>query len=132
MRGWHRRARDHGRRGRGDVVPDVSSSVPSGACGLVAAPEPERVEPAVTPRSAMTADPDATGRSKAKAESNGTGRAGRARHVRASPWRGFGLPAGFIGILVGCLIPWRDALHSDVFDDTFWHQAAGVWMLDHH
>ena len=32
---------------------------------------------------------------------------------------------------MGCLIPWRDALHNGVFDDTFWHRAAGVWMLDH-
>jgi hypothetical protein len=23
-------------------------------------------------------------------------------------------------------------LHHGVFDDTFWHRAAGVWMLDHH
>jgi hypothetical protein len=36
-----------------------------------------------------------------------------------------------VGIAVGCLIPWRDALHRGVFDDTFWHRAAGVWMLDH-
>jgi hypothetical protein len=30
------------------------------------------------------------------------------------------------------LLPWRAALHHGVFDDTFWHRAAGVWMLDHH
>ena len=24
------------------------------------------------------------------------------------------------------------AVHRGVFDDTFWHRAAGVWMLDHH
>ena len=38
---------------------------------------------------------------------------------------------GVVGIVVGCLLPWRAALHHGVFDDTFWHRAAGVWMLDH-
>ncbi len=54
------------------------------------------------------------------------------RHVKAPPWRRAALPVGVVGIVVGCLIPWRDALHRGVFDDTFWHRAAGVWMLDHH
>jgi hypothetical protein len=39
---------------------------------------------------------------------------------------------GIVGVVVGCLLAWRDALHVGVFDDTFWHRAAGVWMLDHH
>jgi len=54
------------------------------------------------------------------------------RARRARPWHRARLPVGFVGIAVGCLIPWRDALHRGVFDDTFWHRAAGVWMLDHH
>ncbi len=54
------------------------------------------------------------------------------RRRRAPWWRRGALPVGVVGIVVGCLIPWRDALHRGVFDDTFWHRAAGVWMLDHH
>jgi hypothetical protein len=42
------------------------------------------------------------------------------------------LPAGVVGIAVGCLLPWRAALDRGVFDDTFWHLASGRWMLDHH
>ncbi len=42
------------------------------------------------------------------------------------------LPIGVIGIVAGCLIAWRSALHNGVFDDTFWHWATGNWMLDHH
>jgi hypothetical protein len=42
------------------------------------------------------------------------------------------LPVGIIGIVAGCLIAWRAALHNGVFDDTFWHWATGNWMLDHH
>jgi len=42
------------------------------------------------------------------------------------------LPVGIIGIVAGCLIAWRSALHNGVFDDTFWHWATGNWMLDHH
>jgi hypothetical protein len=42
------------------------------------------------------------------------------------------LPLGVIGLVVGCLVPWRTALHNGVFDDTFWHWAMGNWMLDHH
>jgi hypothetical protein len=61
-----------------------------------------------------------------------TPRPARRRRVRASPWRRLALPVGVVGLVVGCLIPWRDALHRGVFDDTFWHRAAGVWMLDHH
>ncbi|HEY5024752.1 MAG TPA: hypothetical protein VII76_07235, partial [Acidimicrobiales bacterium] len=59
-------------------------------------------------------------------------RTARHRRVRSSPWRRAALPVGVVGLVVGCLIPWRDALHRGVFDDTFWHRAAGVWMLDHH
>jgi hypothetical protein len=42
------------------------------------------------------------------------------------------LPLGVLGILVSVLVTWRDAMHKGVFDDTFWHRAAGAWMLDHH
>ena len=42
------------------------------------------------------------------------------------------LPVGIIGVVAGCLIAWRSALHNGVFDDTFWHWATGNWMLDHH
>lgn len=42
------------------------------------------------------------------------------------------VPIGTIGILAGCLLAWRSALRTGVFDDTFWHQATGAWMLDHH
>jgi hypothetical protein len=42
------------------------------------------------------------------------------------------MPVGVIGVVAGCLIAWRSALHSGVFDDTFWHWAMGNWMLDHH
>ncbi len=42
------------------------------------------------------------------------------------------LPVGIIGVVAGCLIVWRSALHNGVFDDTFWHWATGNWMLDHH
>ncbi len=37
-----------------------------------------------------------------------------------------------IGVVVGCLIPWRAALHRGLLGDTFWHLASGRWMLDHH
>ena len=63
---------------------------------------------------------------------NTPARSGRHRRVRPSPWRRVALPVGVVGLVVGCLIPWRAALHRGVFDDTFWHRAAGVWMLDHH
>jgi hypothetical protein len=42
------------------------------------------------------------------------------------------LPVGIIGIAAGCLAAWHSALHSGVFDDTYWHWATGNWMLDHH
>jgi hypothetical protein len=42
------------------------------------------------------------------------------------------VPVGVIGLVAGCLIAWRSALHNGVFDDTFWHWAMGNWMLDHH
>ena len=42
------------------------------------------------------------------------------------------LPVGIIGVVAGCLIAWRSALHNGVFDDTYWHWATGNWMLDHH
>jgi hypothetical protein len=42
------------------------------------------------------------------------------------------LPLGIVGVVAGCLITWRQALHNGVFDDTFWHWAMGNWMLDHH
>jgi len=42
------------------------------------------------------------------------------------------LPVGVIGMVAGCLIAWRTALHNGVFDDTFWHWATGDWMIDHH
>jgi hypothetical protein len=59
-------------------------------------------------------------------------RPARHRRVRPRPWQRLALPVGVVGLVVGCLIPWRAALHRGVFDDTFWHRAAGVWMLDHH
>ena len=42
------------------------------------------------------------------------------------------LPLGLIGVVVGSLLAWRDALRAGVFDDAFWHRASGQWMLDHH
>ena len=42
------------------------------------------------------------------------------------------LPVGVLGVVVACCMAWRAALRSGVFDDTFWHRAAGVWMLQHH
>jgi len=42
------------------------------------------------------------------------------------------LPVGIVGLVAGCLIAWRSALHNGVFDDTFWHWATGNWMLNHH
>ncbi|HEY7947294.1 MAG TPA: hypothetical protein VID75_06440 [Acidimicrobiales bacterium] len=42
------------------------------------------------------------------------------------------LPVGIVGLVAGCLIAWRSALHNGVFDDTYWHWATGNWMLDHH
>jgi hypothetical protein len=62
-------------------------------------------------------------------------RQGRGRHFtesRSGPGALLALPVGVVGLAVGCLLPWRDALHRGVFDDTFWHRAVGVWMLDHH
>jgi hypothetical protein len=47
-------------------------------------------------------------------------------------WRRGGLPIGIIGVAVGCLLVWRQALRTGLFDDVFWHRASGVWMLDHH
>ena len=52
--------------------------------------------------------------------------------ARRSPLGRLALPIGTIGVLAGCLLAWRNALRSGVFDDAFWHRAAGVWMLDHH
>jgi len=69
---------------------------------------------------------------------------GTGRHRRAAPpaptrppahrrrWQRLALPVGILGVAVGCLLCWRVALHAGIFDDTFWHQAAGRWMLDHH
>ena len=51
-------------------------------------------------------------------------------HVRRT--RRGALPVGIVGIAAGCLAAWHSALHSGVFDDTFWHWATGNWMLDHH
>ena len=42
------------------------------------------------------------------------------------------LPVGILGIVLGCLLAWRAAVHTGLFDDVFWHLAAGRWMLDHH
>jgi hypothetical protein len=47
-------------------------------------------------------------------------------------WRRLRLPVGTIGIAVGCMLAWRQALRTGLSDDVFWHRAAGVWMLDHH
>jgi len=52
--------------------------------------------------------------------------------ARRPRWQRGALPIGFVGIAAGCMIAWRAALRTGVFDDTFWHRAAGVWMLDHH
>ena len=57
----------------------------------------------------------------------------RARRAPRRPWwRRGALPVGFVGIAAGCMLAWRAALHTGVYDDTFWHRAAGVWMLNHH
>ncbi|HVC71452.1 MAG TPA: hypothetical protein VNC61_14445 [Acidimicrobiales bacterium] len=57
---------------------------------------------------------------------------GAPRHApRRRPLPG-ALPVGVIGLVAGCLIAWRSALHNGVFDDTYWHWATGNWMLDHH
>jgi hypothetical protein len=79
----------------------------------------------VPPGEATHASPQAQAQAQASAPPPRRGR-------RTPLWRHGALPVGVIGIVVGCLIPWRDALHRGVFDDTFWHRAAGVWMLDHH
>jgi hypothetical protein len=50
----------------------------------------------------------------------------------AGPARFLALPFGMLGVAVGCLLPWRKALQTGLFDDVFWHRAAGTWMLDHH
>jgi hypothetical protein len=42
------------------------------------------------------------------------------------------LPLGVIGVLAGCLLAWRSTLHSGLFDDVFWHEATGLWMIHHH
>jgi hypothetical protein len=55
----------------------------------------------------------------------------RSRPATAARTR-LALPVGVLGVVVGVLLPWRAAMHSGVFDDTFWHRAAGVWMLGHH
>jgi hypothetical protein len=55
------------------------------------------------------------------------------RRRRRSPLtRALRQPIGLVGVLVGCLLAWRDAMHSGLMDDVFWHRAAGVWMLNHH
>ena len=67
-----------------------------------------------------------------------TPRRGRARGVGSqraslsSTRSRWALPVGTVGIVVGCLVPWRDALHRGLIGDTFWHLASGRWMLDHH
>jgi len=54
-------------------------------------------------------------------------------HVRPNrAWSRGRLPLGVLGIILGCLLAWRAALHSGLFDDVFWHLAAGQWMLSHH
>jgi hypothetical protein len=80
----------------------------------------------------FSSTPSVTAAQGTKAKSDATPRHGRHRRARARPWRKVALPIGVVGIAVGCLLPWRDALQRGVFDDTFWHRAAGVWMLDHH
>jgi len=57
--------------------------------------------------------------------------AGGARRP-AGPLARLALPVGVVGVVLACLMAWRAALRTGVFDDTFWHRAAGVWMLDHH
>jgi len=49
-----------------------------------------------------------------------------------SVWRRLALPVGGIGVAVGCLLPWRTAIRTGQFDDSFWHHAAGLWMIRHH
>jgi hypothetical protein len=49
-----------------------------------------------------------------------------------SIWRRWALPVGSIGVFVGCLLPWRTAIRTGQFDDSFWHHAAGLWMIRHH
>ena len=41
-------------------------------------------------------------------------------------------PVGIVGVVVGCLVPWRAAMHSGLSGDVFWQLASGRWMLDHH
>ncbi len=91
--------------------PDLSSGTSPHEAPVATAPDAVPVSSQRSPRSGGTA---------------------RHRRMRASPWRRLALPVGVVGVAVGCLIPWRAALHRGVFDDTFWHRAAGVWMLDHH
>jgi hypothetical protein len=78
----------------------------------------------------VTSSPDVSSRDSAPADVQSVPVG--PRHKRTGAWRRGALPIGVVGIAVGGLIPWRDALHRGVFDDTFWHRAAGVWMLDHH
>jgi len=49
-----------------------------------------------------------------------------------SIWRRLALPVGSIGVVVACLLPWRTAIRTGQFDDSFWHHAAGLWMIQHH
>jgi len=87
----------------------------------------------VSPGRPSQAPPEDALRPPAAGAGDGTGTPtprGPAR--RLGVLRGVALPVGVVGVVVGCLLAWRDALHSGVFDDTFWHRAAGVWMLDHH
>jgi len=84
---------------------------------------------------AVTAAPDPSPGAPARAGPDAAPRPARpARHLRRrkSPWRRAALPVGVVGVVGACLIPWRVAMRSGVAGDTFWHRAAGVWMLDHH
>jgi hypothetical protein len=81
---------------------------------------------------AVTAAPDPSPSVPARPLPASPSRPAGHRRRRKSPWTRVALPVGVVGIVAACLIPWRAALHSGVVDDTFWHRAAGVWMLDHH
>jgi hypothetical protein len=46
--------------------------------------------------------------------------------------RRWALPVGLVGAEVACLVSLREAMRSGLSNDTYWHWAAGRWMLAHH
>jgi hypothetical protein len=43
-----------------------------------------------------------------------------------------GMPLGWLGVVVGVVLLWHQALFNGISGDVFWQWTAGRWMLAHH